>query len=218
MIKENFTKIKNEIPGGVELVVATKARSKEEIEAVIAAGAKVVGENYVKEAEAKYLAIGNKVKWHLIGHLQKNKAKFAVKIFDMIETVDSIELANVIDRESKKINKVMPVLIEVNSAKEEQKTGVLPQNLDKMLEEILKLKNVKLMGLMAMGPAGIDPEGMRPFFRETKELFEHVKNNYSNISDWKFLSMGMSESYNVAVEEGANIVRVGTAIFGRRSL
>jgi len=215
-MEENFKNILKQIPQGIELVVASKARKVEEIEEVINAGAKVLGENYVKEAEEKYLKIGNKAKWHLIGHLQKNKAKFAVKIFDMIETLDSLELAKVIDRECAKLNKIIPVLIEINSAEESQKAGILPKDLEGFLKEISKLKNICPMGLMTMGPVVSNPEDIRPFFKITKDLFENVKKLYPQNSNWKYLSMGMSDSFKIAIEEGANIVRVGTAIFGPR--
>jgi pyridoxal phosphate enzyme (YggS family) len=216
MIKENIETLLKQLPSDVQLVVATKARTTVQIEEAISAGITIVGENYVKEAQVKFNAIGKRVRWHLIGHLQKNKAKFAVKIFDMIETLDSAELAVALDKECKKINKVMPILIEVNSACEPQKAGVLPENVESVLKEILKFENLKPMGLMTMGPLLDEPEKIRPFFKETRELFDMIKATYGNSLDWQYLSMGMSDSYKIAIEEGANLVRVGTAIFGRR--
>ncbi|MDD5195185.1 MAG: YggS family pyridoxal phosphate-dependent enzyme [Candidatus Omnitrophica bacterium] len=216
MIEDNFRNILKQIPEGVELVVASKSRTVSEIEEVISCGAKIIGENYVKEAEEKFNAIGNRARWHLIGHLQKNKAKFAVKIFDMIETLDSMELASALDKECKKINKIMPVLIEVNSASEPQKAGVLPENVEGILKEVLKFSNLKPMGLMTMGPLLDEPEKIRPFFKKTRELFDKIKAIYGNSLEWKCLSMGMSDSFRIAIEEGANLVRVGTAIFGKR--
>jgi pyridoxal phosphate enzyme (YggS family) len=216
MIKENLQKITAELSPEVELIVAAKGRSVSEIQEVIAAGVKIIGENYVKEAEVKFAVIGNSVKWHLIGHLQKNKAKLAVKIFDMIETLDSVELAAILDRECKKINKIMPVLIEVNSAQEPQKFGILPANTEGSLKEIIKFENLKPQGLMTMGPLANDPQSLRPFFRKTKEIFDKIKKSYGSKLDWKYLSMGMSDSYKVAIEEGANMVRIGAAIFGKR--
>jgi hypothetical protein len=216
MLEENFKNILAQIPQGVELVVASKSRTFEEIEQVITAGAKIVGENYVQEAESKYLKIGNKVKWHLIGHLQKNKAKFAIKIFDMVETLDSLELAKILDKECAKLNKIMPVLIEINSAQESQKAGIFPENLEAFLKEIAGLKNILPMGLMTMGPVVSNPEEIRSFFKITKNLFEEIQKLYPQNQNWKYLSMGMSDSFKIAIEEGANIVRVGTAIFGPR--
>lgn len=216
MIKENLIKIFKELPIGVKLVAATKQRSVDEIRQAFEGGLKIVGENYIQEAKDKFSILGTKLRWHFIGHLQKNKIKSAVKIFNMVETLDSVELAAVLDKECKTINKVMPVLIEVNSAREAQKSGVLPQDAEALLKGILQFSNLKPMGLMTMGPWLDDAQKLRPFFRETKNLFDKIKNNYSSELEWIYLSMGMSSSYKVAIEEGANIVRIGTAIFGER--
>ncbi|MBU2043714.1 MAG: YggS family pyridoxal phosphate-dependent enzyme [Candidatus Omnitrophica bacterium] len=216
MIKENFQNILSQLPPGVELVAAAKERSVDEIKAAISAGARIIGENYVKEAKDKVAVVGRDVKWHLIGHLQKNKAKAAVGIFDMIETLDSLELAGILDQECKRINKFMPVLIEVNSAGELQKAGILPEAAEKFLKQILVFSNLKPMGLMTMGPWLDDVEGLRPYFKKTKDSFEQIKKTYGSKLDWRYLSMGMSSSWKVAVEEGTNLVRIGTAIFGER--
>ena len=216
MIKENIQRILKELPKGIELVAAAKERSAAEITEALEAGVKIVGENYVKEAEEKITALGDKAKWHFIGHLQKNKVKKAVKIFDMIETLDSLTLAEVLDKECKKINKVMPVLIEVNSADEPQKQGVSAEGLKRLLDRVLQFTNLKPMGLMTMGPWLDNPEDLRPFFKKTKDLFDKIKGDYQGKLEWVYLSMGMSTSYGIAVEEGANLVRVGTAIFGQR--
>jgi len=216
MIKDNVRKILEELPEGVELVAASKERSFAEITEAFHAGVKIVGENYISEAEEKFKALGNKVKWHFIGHLQKNKVKRGVKIFDMIETLDSLALAETLDKECKKINKVMPVLIEVNSAAEPQKQGVLAEDVERFLSQILQFANLKPMGLMTMGPWLDNPRELRPFFKKTKDLFDKIKGNYQGKLEWTCLSMGMSSSYRVAIEEGANLVRVGTAIFGQR--
>jgi len=216
MIKDNVKKILEGLPVGVELAVAAKERSAAEVTEALEAGVKIVGENYVKEAQEKFIVLGNKAKWHFIGHLQKNKVKRAVKIFDMIETLDSLALAEVLNKECKKINKVMPVLIEVNSAAEPQKQGVLVEGVERFLGEILQFANLKPMGLMTMGPWLDNPQELRPFFKETKDLFDKIKDNYQGELEWVYLSMGMSSSYRVAIEEGANLVRVGTAIFGQR--
>ncbi len=215
MLKDNFENILKEIPPNVELVVAAKSRTVKEIEEVISAGAKIIGENYVKEAGEKYALIGKKVEWHLIGHLQKNKVKDAVRIFDMIESLDSADLAAAINKECRKVQKIMPVLIEINSAAEWQKAGILPEDFNAFMEEILKLKAIKPMGLMTMGALLKNPQDMRPFFEKTRQIFEKAKKIFM-LNDWKYLSMGMSDSYKVAIEEGANMVRIGTAIFGPR--
>jgi len=216
MIKDNVKKILEELPKGVELVAATKGRSVAEMEQAMDAGVRIVGENYIKEAQEKVVPLAGKVKWHFIGHLQKNKVKKAVKIFDMIETLDSLALAEALNRECEKINKVMPVLIEVNSAGEAQKQGVLFEDVEVLLDKILQFANLKPVGLMTMGPWLDDPKSLRPFFKKTKVLFDKIKDNYQGKLEWNYLSMGMSESYKIAIEEGANLVRVGTAIFGQR--
>lgn len=217
MIKENVEKILKELPAYIELAAAVKGRTIIEVEEAVNAGVTIIGENYIKEAEDKFKVIGSKVKRHLIGHLQKNKVKKAVKIFDMIETVDSLELARAVDKECKKIDKIMEVLIEVNIAQEPQKNGVLPRDVEALTMDILKLSNLKLKGLMTMGPLADNSRDIRPFFKETKDIFERIKLNLPspNIRDWKCLSMGMSGTYKIAVEEGANIVRIGTGIFGK---
>ena len=216
MIKANIQKILKDLPDGVELVAAVKERSISEVAEAIEAGVKIVGENYVKEAVEKFTVLGNRVKWHFIGYLQKNKTKKAAKMFDMVETLDSLILANILDKECKKINKVMPVLIEVNSANEPQKQGVLAEDLEQFLDGVLQFVNLKPMGLMTMGPWLDNPQELRPFFKKTKNLFDKIKDNYQGKLEWVYLSMGMSESYRIAIEEGANLVRVGTAIFGER--
>lgn len=216
MIEENVRAILSELPPGVELEAAVKERNVSQILEAVRAGIKIVGENYVQEAQGKFASIGDKVKWHFIGHLQKNKVKTAVRIFDMIETLDSVELAAVLDKECKKINKVLPVLIELNSAAEHQKSGVLPENAEALVREISRFNNLKPAGLMTMGPLVDNPEDIRPFFKKTKEIFDRIRQMSAVNTDFRYLSMGMSDTYKIAGQEGANIVRVGTAIFGPR--
>ncbi|MEE8637681.1 MAG: YggS family pyridoxal phosphate-dependent enzyme [Candidatus Margulisiibacteriota bacterium] len=216
MIRENVQKIISELPQGVELVAATKTRTAEEIQEAVDAGIKMVGENYVQEALKKYEVIGSKVKWHFIGHLQKNKVKKAVEIFDLIETVDSYEIAQGIDKRCNQIGKVMPVLIEINSGREKQKFGVLPEEAEALIRIISELKNVKVHGLMTMGPFTGDPEDARPYFVATRKVFEEIKALDLPGVEMKCLSMGMTNSYKIAIEEGANLVRIGTKIFGER--
>jgi len=216
MIRENVKKLLEELPPGVELVAAAKTRTVEEVLEAIEAGIKIIGENYVQEAVLIFEAIGSKVRYHFIGHLQKNKVKKAVEIFDMIETVDSLKLAEAIDRQCSRINKTMPILIEINSGREPQKFGVFPEDAARLVKSISTLKNIKVMGLMTMGPFTGDPEDARPYFVETRKCFEEIKNLSIPNVDMKYLSMGMTNSYKVAIEEGANIVRIGTKIFGER--
>ncbi len=215
-IKRNLEKILSEIPEGIELVAAAKSRTAEEILQAIEAGVKIIGENYVQESLKKIEKIGHKVRWHFIGHLQTNKVKYVIPVYDMIETVDSFKLAKEIDKHAKKNNKIMPVLIEINSGKEPQKFGIIPEDAENLIKEISTLSNIKVMGLMTMGPFTGDPEKARPYFIVTQKLFDKISDrNIPNV-EMKYLSMGMSNSYKIAIEEGANMVRIGTKIFGER--
>lgn len=214
MIKENIQKILAELPEGAGLVAAAKTRTPAEIQEAIDAGVRIIGENYVQEAIGAFKIIGEKARWHFIGHLQKNKVKKAVEIFDLIETVDSYEIAQEIDKRCGQINKIMPVLIEINSGREKQKFGVLPENTEALIKQILGLGNMKIIGLMTMGPRFGDPEDSRRYFVETKRIFEKVKALNLPGVEMKYLSMGMTNSYKIAIEEGANLVRIGTRIFG----
>ena len=214
--KQNVNQILSELPEGVQLVAAAKTRRPEEVLGAVEAGVKIVGENYVQEAERAYEAVGSRAKWHFIGHLQKNKVKKAVRIFDMIETVDSVEIAREIDKRCAQIDKIMPVLIEVNSGREEQKSGVFPERVVQLAGEISALPNIRVTGLMTMGPRFGIPEDSRSYFVETRKMFGKIKKlNLPNV-EMRYLSMGMTNSYKIAVEEGANIVRLGSKIFGER--
>ncbi|MFN4226793.1 MAG: YggS family pyridoxal phosphate-dependent enzyme [Candidatus Ratteibacteria bacterium] len=216
-IRERIIEILSQIPENVILLAATKGRTVEEIKEAIESGIMFIGENYVKEAEGKFLKIGRVVKWHMIGHLQTNKVKKAIEIFDLIETVDSFTLAKEIDKQAKKKGIVYPILIEINSGKERQKSGVFPEDAEKLIYEISKLENIKIEGLMTMGPLVKNPEDIRPYFRLTKNLFEKFKNLGLKNVEMKYLSMGMTDTWKIAIEEGANIIRIGTGIFGPRT-
>ena len=215
-IEQNVRQILNELPAGVQLVAAAKTRQPQEILEAVAAGITAVGENYVQEAERAYTVVGSRVKWHFIGHLQKNKVKKAVRLFDMIETVDSVEIAREIDGRCAQIGKVMPLLIEVNSGREEQKSGLLPEMVQQVVGEISALSNIRVVGLMTVEPLVANPEDSRPYFVEMRKRFEEIKQLNLPDVEMKYLSMGMTNSYRVAVEEGANIVRLGSKIFGER--
>jgi PLP dependent protein len=216
-ITENVKKLLAEIPAGVLVVAAAKTRSPQEIQEALGAGITTIGENYVQEAEAAYATLGPKVQWHFIGHLQKNKVKKAVAVCDMIETVDSLDIAAEIDKRCAQINKIMPVLIEVNSGREPQKAGVYPEDARKLIEQITALPRLRVMGLMTMGPVTGAPEDYRPYFMETRKLFDELKNARIPVAETKYLSMGMTDSYKVALQEGANIIRIGSLIFGERT-
>jgi len=219
-IKENVLETLKELPNEVQLVAAAKGRKPEEILEAIEAGVKIIGENYIKEAKKAYIAIGKKAKWHFIGIPQIEKHDLLrrknLKLFDMIETIDCLEMAEEVDKNCARIDKVMPILIEINSGKEPQKFGVMPKDTKELIEEISVLSSLKIMGLMTMGPRFGNPENSRPYFIKTKKLFDQIKKMDLPNVEMKYLSMGMTNSYRIALEEGANMVRVGTKIFRER--
>jgi pyridoxal phosphate enzyme (YggS family) len=204
------------IPSGVLLLAAAKTRSLEEVEAVIRTGVTHIGYNYIQEALPIIQAVGSRATWHMIGHLQQNKAKMAVQYFDLIETVDSWRLAQTLDRYCERTQKTMPVLVEINSGSEANKTGVLPEDVDRLVEQMSALKHLRLQGLMTMGPRFGDPEDSRPYYRATREVFERLAAMNLPHVNMHYLSMGMSNSYRIAIEEGANIIRIGSQLFGER--
>jgi pyridoxal phosphate enzyme (YggS family) len=215
-ITESVDSILKTIPTDVILLAAAKTRSLEEVEEVIRAGVTHIGYNYVQEALPIIQAIDSRATWHMIGHLQRNKAKLAVQHFDMIETIDSWRLAKAVERHCANVGKTMPVLIEINSGREANKTGVMPESVDALVERMSALEHVRVEGLMTMGPRFGDPEDSRPYFKTTREAFERLAaRNLPNVS-MQYLSMGMSNSYHIAIEEGANIIRIGTVLFGER--
>jgi PLP dependent protein len=216
-IRKNVTGILQNLPPEVLLVAAAKTRLPEEVKAAIKAGIQIVGYNYVQEAEFLRQTIDEPVKWHMIGHLQRNKVKKAVQLFDMIETIDSVRLAKEVNKQCAKLKKVMPVLIEINSGKESNKTGVLPEDAIALIQQIKDLSNLEILGLMTMGPRFGNPEDARPYFKTTKALFEQIKKLEIPGVEMRYLSMGMSNSYQIALEEGANVVRIGTRLFGTRN-
>lgn len=221
-IKENFLKIKSQIPGDVKIVLAAKMRTKEQIEEAISTGVEIIGENYIQEAEKLHRQLGDKskkLKWHMIGSLQKNKINKALRIFDCIQTIDSAEVAIALNKRAKTMGRIMSVFIEINIGSEITKAGIKPEYeiIEKLATYISKLNNLRLEGLMTMGPRVGEPEVVRPYFKKTKEIFERLKGAHILGLDLKYLSMGMSNSYRIAIEEGANMVRLGTAIFGKKS-
>jgi pyridoxal phosphate enzyme (YggS family) len=216
IIFERVKHVLGSIPPDVIMVAAAKTRSLEEVETAIQAGVTHIGYNYVQEAVPIIQAIGSQAIWHMIGHLQRNKAKVSVQHFDMIETVDSWRLAQTLDRHCQNVGKTMPVLIEINSGRESNKTGVLPEAVEVLVKQTSELEHIHIEGLMTMGPRFGDPEESRPYFKATREVFERLTaKNISNVT-MRYLSMGMSNSYRIAIEEGANIIRIGTKLFGDR--
>lgn len=215
-ITENTRRLLRELPADVLLVVAGKGHAVEELVAATEGCAQVIGENYVQEAERAITALGQRVRWHFIGHLQKNKVKRAIELFDMIETVDSAELAAEIDRRCAQAGKIMPVLIEINSAREPKKSGVMPEEAVELARVISTLPHVRLMGLMTMGPASGEPAACSAAFALTRSVFDQIATLKLTNVEMKCLSMGMTDSYKQAMEAGANIVRIGRGIFGVR--
>lgn len=208
--------IRDSIPQGITLIAATKGRTPEEIQEAIDAGIDVIGENYVQEAAEKYSVIGDKARWHMIGHLQRNKVKDALKVFECIQSVDSLRLARDIDRQCGISGKIMPVLVEINIAGEESKYGVKPEELTQIIQQMVALPNLRVNGLMTLEPYSHDPEASRPYFRRMKRLFDAVKSQDIPGVEMEILSMGMSNSYQVAIAEGSNMVRLGIKLFGPR--
>lgn len=215
-IQATAQRIMADLPPGVTLLAAAKTRTLAEVEAVIQAGVRHIGYNYVQEALPIIGVLGGRATWHMIGHLQKNKAKLAVENFDIIETVDSWGLAQVLERQCQQQGKTLPVLIEVNSGREANKSGVLPEAVEELTRQISTLQHVRLEGLMTMGPLTGDPEDSRPYFKTTRALFDRLAGMKLPNVTMKTLSMGMSNSYRVAIEEGANLIRLGTLLFGGR--
>ena len=204
-------------PASVKLVVVTKTVTIEKIREAVSAGARLLGENRVQEAREKIAKLGNVAAWHLIGRLQTNKAKYAVGLFDLIHSVDSLDLAREIDRQAAKIGKKQNVLVEVSLAGEAQKAGVGAGDALALVREAAKLGNISINGLMIVPPYLEDPEAVRPYFRRLRELSDEIRKESMPGALMQELSMGMSGDFEVAVEEGATLVRVGTAIFGERS-
>ena len=220
-IRRNVEKILKNLPPEVTLVAAAKTRSPREARAAVEAGVKVIGHNYVQEAEQMYDELSEwteskGVKWHLIGHLQRNKAKKAVSMFHMVETLDSPRLARKLQKECEKAETTLEVLIEVNSGEESNKTGVEPDDVEKLIQEVSSMDRLRVKGLMTMGPITGDPEDARPYFRLTKQLFDDLADKDLKNVSMEVLSMGMSNSYLQAIEEGATLVRIGTRLFGPR--
>ncbi len=197
----------------IVLVCVTKEVGISQIEEAVAAGVTDVGENYIQDAAKKFNAIGKKAKWHFMGHLQRNKAKEAVRIFDLIHSVDSFKLAQAISKRAGELGITRDVLIEVKTSEEATKYGVLPEAALNLIEDISALPNLRVMGLMTMAPIVDAPEKARPYFRRLSELATAMAARKIGNVKMQWLSMGMTQDFEVAIEEGANMVRIGSAIF-----
>lgn len=221
MIADNLRSVKQRITrccerssrpeGSVKLVTVTKEADIEDMQTAILAGVTDVGENRVQDAVLKHEAIGDKVTWHLIGHLQTNKAKDAVRIFSLIHSVDSIRLMKAIDKEASGIGKIQDVLLQINISGEDTKFGVHPEDVDGILDESALYGSINIKGFMTIAPQSRDPESVRKYFRALRELRDRV--NSERDANYAALSMGMTDDFEVAIDEGATIVRIGRAIF-----
>ncbi len=216
-IRENIQKIKQGLPEDVLLVAVTKTRSADEINEARDAGITDIGENKVQEVMDKYDLV-KPVNWHFIGHLQRNKVKYIIDKVSLIHSVDSLRLAEEIDRRAKEHGLVMDILVQINPADEESKFGVGLDGVKPLLLEIAdKCENIRIRGLMSVAPFTEDPEDVAIYFRQVKTLYDELGKIDHHKVDFRYLSMGMSHDYKTAVTEGSNLVRVGTAIFGPRN-
>lgn len=216
MISENIKSVTQRIAisceksgrpaSAVSLICVTKEATVAQMEEALSAGASIFGENRVQDAVAKHRAIGDKVAWHFIGHLQTNKVKDAVKIFDLIHSVDSLHLVREIDKQAGSLGKVQDILIQVNTSGEESKFGVTPEAAIDLLKAIAIYPDINIKGFMTIAPEVVDPETVRPYFRSLRELRDKINSSWS-------LSMGMTNDFEVAIEEGSTMIRIGRAIF-----
>ncbi|PIP18782.1 MAG: YggS family pyridoxal phosphate-dependent enzyme [Candidatus Omnitrophica bacterium CG23_combo_of_CG06-09_8_20_14_all_41_10] len=230
MIKDNIVKIKGRVAlvcskinrdlSGIKIVAVSKGRGIEDIKEAIACGITDIGENRVQEAITKYnelrtgeLANRRTIEWHMIGHLQTNKVKDAVGVFDLIHSVDSLALAREIDKRAARINKIQDILIEIKTSREATKFGLNSDKASEVIQGISQLQNINIKGLMTIAPVVENPEGARPYFRMLKELRDRINNMQLAICHMRYLSMGMTDDFEVAIEEGADMIRIGRAIF-----
>ena len=216
-IEKNLEEITDTLPSNVTLVAVTKTHGTEEINKAIDWGVTDIGENKVQEILEKYPHV-KPVRWHLIGHLKTNKVKQIIDKVHLIHSVDSMKLAGEINKRAGQVGKTVNVLIQINSAGEESKFGIETEETEMMVKQILdECENIKICGLMCIAPFDEDPDNVREYFRVVKEQYDELaKIDHENL-EFKYLSMGMSHDYRVAVSEGSNMVRIGSAIFGRRN-
>jgi PLP dependent protein len=218
-IKNNIEKAK-QLSGRqneeIMLVAVSKTQAVDKVIEARNSGLSVFGENKVQELVDKYPQIKD-VEWHLIGHLQKNKVKYIIDKVHMIHSLDSISLAEEINKRAEKTGRVIPVLIQINIGKEESKSGIFEEDVNQFIQEMVGFKNILINGIMTIPPISEDKELTRIYFRKMKTIFDTLKEYQQDNMDIKYLSMGMTDDYELAIEEGSNIVRVGTGIFGERN-
>ncbi len=223
-IRENLERVKERIaraawsvgrdPGEILLVAVSKTVEPERILQAVEAGVTDLGENRVQEARAKIERLGGIARWHLVGTLQRNKAKYAVRLFDVIQSVDSVPLVLELEKRAAKEGRTIPVLVEVKTSLEETKHGVAPEGVDELVDRILETEHLVFKGLMTIAPFVEDPELARPSFSLLRSIKERLEDRGVPV---EHLSMGMSSDFEVAIQEGATIVRIGTAVFGPRN-
>ena len=207
----------NRDPESIRLVAVSKTVPAETVKEAIEAGALILAENYVQEAHGKFDALVlYPASWHFIGHLQSNKAKYAVRLFDLIHTVDSLKLGRALNKEAKKVDKIQPILVQVNISGEDTKSGITAEETPGLIYDISQLENLSIKGLMTMPPYFYHPEKVRPYFAALRELRDRLKEQSIPNVSMDELSMGMTGDFEVAIAEGATLVRIGTAIFGER--
>lgn len=200
----------------VRLVAVSKTVPAGLMKEAIEAGVDIFGENYVQETRAKFNELAAyPISWHFIGHLQTNKAKYAVRLFDLIHSVDSLKLARELDKQAKKVNKIQEILIQINIGNEPSKSGIDIENTSNLIKDVSCLQHLSVKGLMIMPPYFTDPEKVRPYFSALRDLRNRIHQTVSGV-DLHELSMGLSNDFETAIEEGATLVRIGTAIFGER--
>jgi pyridoxal phosphate enzyme (YggS family) len=203
-------------PKSVRLVAVSKTVPADRVKEAIAAGVDILGESYVQETRTKFNELSAySLSWHFIGHLQTNKAKYAVRLFDLIHSVDSLRLARELDKQAKKNNKVQNILIQINIGKKPSKSGADAESASNLIKDVLHLENLSVKGLMIMPPFFNDPEKVRPYFSALRNLRDQIQQTLLEVDLYE-LSMGLSGDFEVAIEEGATFVRIGTAIFGER--
>jgi len=225
-LKQNIQHIKSRIKAVAErsgrrsedihLIAVTKNFSAEIVQEAVDNGIVLLGENRVQEAKSKIEFVKGDVKWHLIGHLQRNKVKEAIRIFSMIQSLDSLRLAEEIQKRAEQIDKVIDVLVQVNIGREATKYGIDPDDTENFIKKISILPNIKVRGLMAIAPYEENPEDVRIYFRHLNSIFRTIKEKSIENISMEYLSMGMTHDFEVAIEEGSNMVRIGTGIFGMR--
>lgn len=218
-VKERMEKSALKSGRNVEDIILVAVSKMHPVEDAVEAkklGLSIFGENKVQEIVDKYPHVED-AKWHLIGHLQKNKVKYIIDKVDLIHTVDSVELANEINKRAEKIDRIMPILIQINIGKEESKSGIYEEELPKLIEELSHFKNILVSGIMTIPPNDEDKEITRNYFKKMYKLFNQLKEYKYDNFNVKYLSMGMTDDFEIAIEEGANIIRVGTGIFGKRN-